>query len=49
MPERILLVDDQPGKLMSYEIILRDLSDFRVETRDNLRQMDHRLAALEKS
>ena len=30
------------------EIILRDLTDFRAETRDNLRQMDHRLNALEK-
>ncbi len=30
------------------EIILRDLSDFRAESRDNLRQIDQRLNALEK-
>src|ERR671932_478721 len=29
-PVNILLVDDQPGKLLSYEVILRDLDGFEL-------------------
>ena len=43
----ILLVDDQPGKLMSYELILQELAAAVAETADLLRQCDVSLARAE--
>jgi two-component system, NtrC family, sensor kinase len=39
----ILMVDDQPGKLMSYEVILRELGENLIQARSAREALDHLL------
>ena len=39
----ILMVDDQPGKLMSYEIILKELNENLIQARSAREALDHLL------
>src|SRR6266851_527555 len=39
----ILMVDDQPGKLMSYEVILKDLNENLIQARSAREALDHLL------
>src|SRR5246500_4653988 len=39
----ILMVDDQPGKLMSYEVILRELNENLIQARSAREALDHLL------
>src|SRR5260370_4914657 len=39
----ILMVDDQPGKLMSYEVILKDLNENMIKARSAREALDHLL------
>jgi PAS domain S-box-containing protein len=42
-PENILMVDDQPGKLMSYEVILKELGENLIQARSAREALDHLL------
>ena len=37
----ILMVDDQPGKLLSYEVILRELNENLIQARSAREALDH--------
>ena len=39
----ILMVDDQPGKLMSYEVILKELNENLIQARSAREALDHLL------
>jgi len=41
--ENILMVDDQPGKLMSYEVILKELNENLIQARSAREALDHLL------
>jgi PAS domain S-box-containing protein len=42
-PANILMVDDQPGKLMSYEVILKELGENLIQARSAREALDHLL------
>ena len=42
-PANILMVDDQPGKLMSYEVILKDLGENLIQARTATEALEHLL------
>src|SRR5260370_19382408 len=41
--ENILMVDDQPGKLMSYEVILKELNENLIQARSAREALDQLL------